>query len=94
MMTTNKAVPRVVPTLTEVVLPGQPASVAAIDPELLAEQVLQVLKPKLEQKLRASLQVLIEQQMQTEAPRIQREMEDTVRAAVAQTLARVIKTKK
>ena len=62
-MPDSKPVPRVVPTLTEVFLPGQPTTVAAVDPEWLAEQVLQAVKPKLEQQLRASLQVLIEQQM-------------------------------
>ncbi len=89
-----KAVPRLVPTLTEVVQPGQPHTVTAIDPEWLAEQVLETLKPRLEQQLRASLQVLIEQQMRATAPKLQREMEDAVRVAVAHTLARVIKTKK
>lgn len=93
-MPNSKAVPRFVPTLTEVVQPGQPTTVTAIDPEWLAEQVLQTVKPKLEQQLRASLQVLIEQQMRATAPRLQQEMEEAIRVAVAHTLARIIKTKK
>jgi hypothetical protein len=93
-MQSSKIVPRFVPTLTEVVQPGQPHTVTAIDTEWLAEQVLQTIKPKLEQQLRASLQVLIEQQMRAMAPTLQQEMEDAIRVAVAQTLARIIKTKK
>lgn len=89
-----RSVPRFVPTLTEVVQPGQPHTVTAIDPEWLAQQVLETVKPKLEQQLRASLQVLIEQQMRSTAPKLQREMEDAIRVAVAHTLARIVKTKK
>lgn len=88
----SKVVPRFVPTLTEVVHPGQQSTVAAVDPEWLAEQVLQTVKPKLEQQLRASLQILIEQQMRANAPRMQQDMEEAIRVAVAHTLARIIKT--
>ena len=93
-MPDNKVVPRFVPTLTEVIQPGQPTAISAVDPKWLAEQVLQTVKPKLEQQLRASLQVLIEQQMRASAPQLQQDMEDAIRVAVAQTLARVIKTRK
>ena len=93
-MPISKAIPRFVPTLTEVVQPGQPNTVTAIDPQWLAEQVLQTVKPKIEQQLRASLQVLIEQQMRATAPKMQQEMEEAIRVAVAHTLARIIKTKK
>lgn len=93
-MPDNRAVPRFVPTLTEVVQPGQPTTLTAVDPQWLAEQVLQTVKPKLEQQLRASLQVVIEQHLQASAPRLQQEMEEAIRVAVAHTLARIIKTKK
>ena len=93
-MPDNRVVPRFVPTLTEVVQPVQPTTVTAIDPQWLAEQVLQTVKPKLEQQLRASLQVVIEQHLQATAPRLQQEMDEAIRVAVAHTLARVIKTKK
>ena len=93
-MPDSKPVPRFVPTLTEVFQPGQPTAVTAIDPEWLAEHVLQTVKPKLEQQLRASLQVLIEQQMRATAPRLQQEMEEAIRVAVAHTLASVVKTKR
>ena len=93
-MPNTRSAPRFVPTLTEVVQPGQPHTVTAIDPEWLAQQVLETVKPKLEQQLRASLQVLIEQQMRSTAPKLQREMEDAIRVAVAHTLARIVKTKK
>ena len=93
-MPDSKAVPRVVPTLTDVFHPGQTTIVTAVDPQWLAEQVLQAVKPKLEQQLRASLQVLIEQQMRATAPRLKQEMEEAIRVAVAYSLARIIETKK
>ena len=92
-MPDSKPVPRIVPTLTEVFRPGQPTKAIAVDPEWLAEQVLQAVKPKLEQQLRASLQVLIEQQMRATAPRLLQEMEEAIRVAVDHSLGRIIKTK-
>lgn len=93
-MSSEKSVPRFVPTLTEVVQPGRPSAVTTIDPKWLADQVLETLKPRLEQQLRASLQLLIEQQMRESAPRMQQEMEEAIRVAVTHTLARVLRTKK
>lgn len=87
-MPTNKPVPRFVPTLTEVVRPGLPTQPSEIDPERLAEQVLQAVRPRLEQQLRASLQVLIEQHLRAAAPRVQRELEDAVLVAVTKAIAR------
>ncbi|MES2952278.1 MAG: hypothetical protein V4858_27440 [Pseudomonadota bacterium] len=92
-MPANKPVPRFVPTLTEVVHPGLPILPTEIDAERLAEQVLQLVKPRLEQQLRASLQALIEQHMRTVAPRMQQELDDAIKVAVAQTIAHVTEAK-
>jgi len=88
-MPSNKPVGRFVPTLTEVVRPGAAPTAQAIDPERLVEQVLQAVKPRLEQQLRASLQAMVEEQMRISAPRLQQDMEDAVRAAVAEATARM-----
>ena len=93
-MPDKRLVPRFVPTLTEVVQPVPPTTATAVDTQWLAEQVLQTVKPKLEQQLRASLQVVIEQHLQAAAPRLQQEMDEAIRVAVAHALARIIKTKK
>lgn len=86
-MPANKPVPRFVPTLTEVVQPGLPATLPIIDLEQLVQQALQLARPRLEQQLRASLQALVEQQLRAEAPRMQHELEEAIKMAVAQTIA-------
>lgn len=88
-MPTNKPAPRFVPTLTEVVRPGLPKAPSAVDRDQLVEQVLQALKPRLEQQLRASLQMVVEQHLRTTAPQMQRDMEEAVEAAVSNALHRV-----
>jgi hypothetical protein len=60
----------------------------AVDNEQLVQQVLQIVKPRIEQQLRVSLQALIEQHMRLAAPSLQRDIEGAVRVAVAQTLDR------
>jgi len=95
-MSVSKPVPRFVPTLTEVVRPGLPQapSVAKqIDPVQLAEQVLQIVKPRLEQQLRASLQTVIEQHLRTATPRIRAELQEAIQLAVAQSIAGLNQTK-
>ena len=91
-MATNKPSGRFVPTLTEIVRPGMPTATAtataADDNEQLVQQVLQLVKPRIEQQLRVSLQALIEQHMRLSAPSLQRGIEDAVRVAVAQNLDR------
>ena len=84
-----KPVPRFVPTLTEVVQPGLPISPspAPIDPAQLAEQVLKLVKPRLEQQLRASLQAVIEQHLRAAAPRMRSELQDAIQTAVSQAIA-------
>ncbi len=89
-MPASKPVPRLVPTLTEVVQPGRPLSSpppTQIDPELLAEQVLKLVKPRLEQQLRASLQTVIEQHLRSATPRIRAELKEAIQLAVAQSIA-------
>ena len=89
-MAGSKPVPRIVPTLTEVVQPGLPIppNPAPVDPVQLAEQVLKLVKPRLEQQLRASLQAAIEQQLRAAAPNMRRELEEAIQSAVAQALAK------
>lgn len=88
-MPANKPVPRFVPTLTEVVQPGLPItpSSTTIDPAQLAEQVLKLVKPRLEQQLRASLQTVIEQHLRAAAPRMRSDLQDAIQVAVAQAIA-------
>lgn len=90
-MPANKPVPRFVPTLTEVVQPGLPIAPppTSIDPVQLAEQVLKLVKPRLEQQLRASLQAVIEQHLRAAAPRLRSELQDAIQAAVSQAIANV-----
>ncbi len=85
-MTTSKSSPRSVPTLTEVVHVGQPKTSIAIDSNQLMKDVLRLIKPRLEQQLRASLQVVLDRHLQTWASQIQKELETTVQAAVAQAI--------
>ncbi len=88
-MPTNKPVPRFVPTLTEVVRPGLSKAPPAVDRDQLVEQVLQTLRPRLEQQLRVSLQLVVEQHLRTTAPQMQRDMEDAVEAAVSNAIRRM-----
>lgn len=95
-MSVSKPVPRFVPTLTEVVRPGQPLSPSQptpIDPAQLAEQVLKIVKPKLEQQLRASLQTVIEQHLRSATPRIRAELQEAIQVAVAESIAGLNQTK-
>lgn len=82
-MSTSTPPNRFVPTLTEVVHPGAAPVVQAVDCDQLVEQVLNSLKPRLEQQLRAALQAQVEEQMRLAAAQWQLEIEDAVRDAVA-----------
>ena len=88
-MPTNKPAARFFPTLTEVVRPGLPKAPAAVDRNQLVEEVLHALKPRLEQQLRVSLQLLIEQHVRTSASQMQYDMEEAVEAAVSNALRRM-----
>lgn len=87
-MATGKPSGRFVPTLTEVVRPGMPPATSAVDSEQLVQQVLQIVKPRIEQQMRVALQSLIDQHMRGAAPSLQQDIEGAVRVAVAQTLDR------
>lgn len=91
-MPANKPVRRFVPTLTEVVQPGLPIAPppTSIDPVQLAEQVLKLVKPRLEQQLRASLQAVIEQHL---CAALHSELQDAIQAAVSQAIANVNQSK-
>ncbi len=82
-MSNSKPPYRFVPTLTEVVHPGPPPVAPPIDCERLTEQVLQSIKPRLEQQLRAALQTQVEEHMRLAATQWQQDIEGAVRSAVA-----------
>lgn len=87
-MLTSKPLPRFVPTLTEVVRPGAARTVQpSIDRERLIEQVLQAVKPRLEQQLRQSLGPLIDEHIRKASPQWHSDIESTVESAVARLLA-------
>ena len=95
-MSVSKPAPRFVPTLTEVVRPGLPQATPhpqPIDPVQLAEQVLKIVKPRLEQQLRVSLQTVIEQHLRSATPRIRAELQEAIQLAVAQSIAGLNQTK-
>ncbi len=89
-MTIGKPPNRFVPTLTEVVQLGMAPNAGPIDCERLAEQVLQSIKPRLEQQLRAALQAQVEEHMRLAAPRWQQDIEEAVRDAVAKVATTVV----
>jgi hypothetical protein len=86
MLKTKPAL-RFIPTLTEVVRPGVAPLPAPINPEYLVEQVLQAVRPRLEQQLRAALHALVEEQLRKASPQWQLDVENAVNAAVAQAVA-------
>lgn len=87
-MSTGKPPHRFVPTLTEVVRPGEVPQAAPIDAMALAEQVLQTIKPRLEQQLRASLQAAVEEQMRAASVGWERDIRAAVQTAVARAMAK------
>jgi hypothetical protein len=87
MTVTTKPAARFVPTLTEVVRPPVVNPTVAIDRVALVEQVLQAVKPKLEQQLRTALYALVEEQLCKLTPQWQEDVETAVNAAVEQALA-------
>ena len=87
-MSTPKVIHRVVPTLTEVVRPSPTARATVIDRDALVEQVLQALKPRLEQQLRTALYAMVEEQLREAAPQWQLDVEAAVNAAVEQVIGK------
>lgn len=83
-MLTGKPPPRFVPTLTEVVLPGERAVVRVpIDSERIVDEVLQTIRPRLEHQLRAALQSQVDEHMRLASVQWRADIEDTVRSVVA-----------
>ncbi|HCY15402.1 MAG: hypothetical protein A2Z93_08230 [Curvibacter sp. GWA2_64_110] len=99
MSTSQKNLPRFLPTLTEVVQPGDAAAFAtagtdAAGPmpsaEELVERVMQRLTPTLEIRLREVVTALVQEQMSALEPYLWQEVDQALRqqvsAAVAQEL--------
>jgi hypothetical protein len=86
-MLTAKPPIRFVPTLTEVVRPGVAPPTPVIDREVLVQQVLQAVKPLLEQQLRTELYALVEEQLCKTQHQWQLDVETAVNAAVSQAMA-------
>jgi hypothetical protein len=87
-MVPAKPANRFVPTLTEVVHPGTLASAPVIDRAALVEQVMQTVKPRLEQQLRTALYAMVEEQLCKAAPQWQLDVEAAVNAAVEQAIGK------
>ena len=87
MTVTTKPIARFVPTLTEVVRPPVVSPTEAIDRVALVDQVLQAVKPRLEQQLRTALYAMVEEQLCKTTPPWQKDVEIAVNAAVEQALA-------
>jgi hypothetical protein len=86
-MQTTKPIPRFVPTLTEVVRPSLAVPGPVIDRDALVKQVLETLRPRLEQQLRTVLHSLVEEQLRKASGDWQIEVETAVKAAVEQVCA-------
>jgi len=86
-MSTGKPLHRFVPTLTEVFHPGETTPAAPIDAQALVDEVLQTIKPRLEQQLRATLQAAVDEQMRVAAVGWERDIHAAVQTAVARALA-------
>jgi hypothetical protein len=89
-MQNTKSAPRFVPTLTEVVRPAPVAQGPLIDRDALVRQVLETLKPRLEQQMRTALHALVEDQMRQASSQWQLEVEIAVNTAVEQALAQQV----
>lgn len=77
---------RVVPTLTEIVLPHDLAPADHSDPVQLTERLLQRILPSVEAQLRASLQTLVQDHLRLLEPRLQQAIESASRQAIATAL--------
>jgi hypothetical protein len=84
----RKPVSRFLPTLTEVVVPVSPAPGWVLDQEVLVARVLETLIPELEDQVRAVMLELAQQHADEAMVRLQMQMEVSVRAAVAQAIAK------
>ena len=78
--------PRYLPTLTEVVIPGQDYR-AAPDTEAIIERVMKRLAPIIQIQLSEVIATLVKQEIREMEPRLLREVEQFTRQTVAQTVA-------
>ncbi len=81
-MQNTKPIPRFVPTLTEVVRPGVVAQDPWIDREALVSQVLETLKPRLEQQLRTALHAVVEEELRKASSQWLQDVDSAVNSAV------------
>jgi hypothetical protein len=98
----NRAPPKFVPTLTEVVqgtAPGHAASAAqsdavpAINQEQLTQRVLQRLDVTLERRVREAIASVVLEQTSTLGPLLRERIEAVVRQAVAQAVAEEVQSR-
>lgn len=88
-MSTPKPSARFFPTLTEVVQPGIPLPAVAVDVERLTQQVLDRVKPRLEQQLRANLQSALDSYLRAALPQYHAELDAVVESVVNEALAKL-----
>ena len=81
-----KSPPRFLPTLTEVIPPPVAInpSLAAIDADLLLDNMMQTLLPRLQAQLQDSLEQMVQDHVQLLVPRLQQEVEAALRQAITQ----------
>ena len=85
-MKTVKSPPRFLPTLTEVIPPPAAvnSSLPAIDADLLVDNLMQTMLPRLQAQLQESLEQMVQDHVQLLVPRLQQEVEAALRQAIAQ----------
>lgn len=100
MSTPPKNLPRFLPTLTEVVKPGDAAAAASAEAvpvpppmptaEELVERVMQRLAPTLETRLRAVMTALVQEQVSAMEPYLWQEVDQALRQTVTAAVAQEI----
>jgi hypothetical protein len=79
-----KPPPRFLPTLTEVIPPPKdPNALKLIDADVLLDNVMQSLLPRLQTQLEDALEQMVQDHVQLLMPRLQQEVEVAVRQAIA-----------
>ena len=76
-------------TLTEVVKPGIAVPQMPVDVERLTQQVIDRVRPRLEQQLRANLQSALDSYLRAALPQYHAEMDAVVESVVAEALAKL-----
>lgn len=100
MSTPPKNLPRFLPTLTEVVKPGDAAAAASAEAlpvpppmptaEELVERVMRRLAPTLETRLRAVMTALVQEQVSAMEPYLWQEVDQALRQTVTAAVAQEI----